>query len=117
MIRHYREGYTEGNPSWADAKSVLTRAKQRLESEDIEMVVSVYPVLFRLNGAYPFGEIHSKISEFCRLNEIPFVDLLDAFSEQTDSELWVHSSDMHPNEIAHRLAAGTLAKSIARQIR
>ena len=117
MIRHYREGYREDNPSWANVKSVLTRAKQRLESEDIQMVVSVYPVLFHLNGNYPFRGIHRKIAEFCRLNEIPFVDLLDAFSGQTDSELWVHSSDQHPNDIAHRLAAGTLAKFVARQIR
>jgi hypothetical protein len=41
-------------------------------------------------------------------------DLLPALRGRTDESLWVHPVDRHPNEIAHRLAAESLAPVVRR---
>ena len=43
-----------------------------------------------------------------------FIDMYPHFQGYKASRLWVHPSDHHPNEIAHRLTAEVLAKEIHR---
>ena len=41
-----------------------------------------------------------------------YVDLLPALRGQKTAALWAHPADWHPNELAHRLAAETLAPRV-----
>jgi hypothetical protein len=41
------------------------------------------------------------------------LDLLPAFHGRSATELWVHPTDQHPNEVAHRIAAKKLAEFLA----
>ncbi len=74
--------------------------------------VVVFPVLQDLDGAYPFEDIHKKIAAFCRDAGIEHVDLLDTYTGRDAASLWVHPTDQHPNEKAHRLAAERIAQHL-----
>ena len=56
-------------------------------------------------GVLPNRRSDDRIHDFCRENNVFLLDLLPAFSEQKAESLWVHFTDFHPNEIAHRIAA------------
>lgn len=76
------------------------------------LVVVVWPVLWGLDGAYPFADLHSFISKSCDQSGIDCVDLLDTFRGKPAASLWVHPTDQHPNEIAHRMAAEAIAEHL-----
>ena len=110
MIRHYQDGYLEGSPGWESVKTALRKGKTLSEKQNFQLVVAVYPVLFKLDDTYPFKHIHKIIEDYCASLQIPFIDLLNGFIGQQDSKLWVHKTDQHPNEVANRIAAGELSK-------
>jgi len=97
------------SPRWSDCKTIL-QGMERISREDgFRFVVVVFPVFWRLDGGYPFGEIHARIAVFCGEADIEFVDLLETYRNRSAESLWVHPTDRHPNEIAHRLAAERIA--------
>jgi hypothetical protein len=56
-----------------------------------------------------------RISDFCKKNDIYFIDLLDEFRESTqknDKILFMSRGDMHFNKEGHRLAGTILAKEV-----
>lgn len=110
MIRHYQDGYLEGSPGWESVKTALRKGKTISQKQNFQLVIAVYPVLFQLNDRYPFRHIHKTIEDYCASLKIPFVDLFDGFVGKQDSQLWVHKTDQHPNEIAQRIAAGQLSE-------
>ena len=74
-------------------------------------LVASWPLLVDLD-AYPFTAADETIARFCEGAGIPRLDLRAALQGQTAESLWVHPVDHHPNEIAHRLAAGALAPRV-----
>ena len=67
------------------------------------------PLFVGLEQGYPFAPVHEAIHRFCLVAGIQHYDLLADFRGRRSAELWVHPVDHHPNEIAHRLAAESLA--------
>ena len=59
---------------------------------------------------YPFAAIHERIAGICRDKNVPLLDLLPAYRCYRAEDLWVHPTDHHPNEIAHRIAAEELLR-------
>lgn len=115
MVRHYQEGFLDSSPGYQAVKSSLREGRLLSEKHGFSLVVALYPVLFRLDDGYPFRNIHRQIGDFCREEKIAFVDLFPAFEGKRDKEMWVHPTDQHPNETAHRLADRELADYILRE--
>ncbi len=115
MIRHYQDGFIEGSKGWEMVKAALRKGKSLSEKHDLQFIVAVYPVLVQLNEKYPFRNIHKTIEDYCVSLKIPFVDLLNGFLGKKGSELWVHPTDQHPNEIAHRIAGAELSEFIVKE--
>ena len=115
MVRHYRRGFEPDSPGWLTVQKELRSAKSLCDSNGCDLMVAVYPVLFGLDGSYPFRAAHAAIAEFCRREAISFADLLPALEGREPKRLWVHPLDQHPNEIAHSLAAARLAAEMRRQ--
>jgi hypothetical protein len=65
-----------------------------------------------LEGGYPFEEIHRKLDDFLRQSGILHVDLLPVLKGRRSESLWVYPVDMHPNEVAHGLAAEAIAPPV-----
>ncbi|MFQ5500803.1 MAG: SGNH/GDSL hydrolase family protein [Phycisphaerae bacterium] len=97
---------------WEDCKEAL-RGMKRISREDgFRFVVVVFPILWELDGAYPFEDLHTLIADACREYGIEHIDLLDTCRGRRAESLWVHPTDQHPNEIAHRLAAERITRHL-----
>jgi hypothetical protein len=112
MVQHYQESFSENSEAWKQIQLSLRRIRDLSEQQDFQLVISVYPVLYSLDKNYPFANVHRRIGEYVQNLGVEFVDLLGAFSEQKDADLWVHRVDQHPNEVAHALAGQFLASSL-----
>jgi len=107
FLRTTRESFD--SPRWSDCKTVLQGMEKVSREDGFRFVVVVFPVFWHLDGGYPFEEIHAKITTFCDEASIDCVDLLETYRNLPAESLWVHPTDRHPNEIAHRLAAKRIA--------
>ncbi|MCX5667258.1 MAG: hypothetical protein NTY34_02975 [Candidatus Omnitrophica bacterium] len=106
-IKAYLKSFRGRN---AENKFNLLREFHRdIKDRDGKFVIVLFPLLYDF-ASYPFREIHEKISVFCKGEGILLVDLFPAFSKYRAEELWVNPTDHHPNETAHKIAAGEIYK-------
>ncbi|MBX3394738.1 MAG: SGNH/GDSL hydrolase family protein [Phycisphaerae bacterium] len=98
------------SPRWSLCKRALTDLRDLTARDGCRLIVAIWPVLWELDGRYPFKDIHGLISAFCAEQGIACVDLLETFTGLDASSLWVHPMDHHPNATAHDRAARLLLK-------
>ena len=77
-----------------------------------EYLTVVFPFMYELTDRYPFAPVHRMIHDYCAQAGIPVFDLFDTFKGRRYTDLWVHPTDQHPNEIGHRIAAEAMASYI-----
>jgi hypothetical protein len=108
-LRWYREMYAEPNrDGWERTQQYLRDMNQRTRAAGGRFLVATWPLLVGLDR-YPFAEVHETIARFCLGAGIAQQDLLPVLRQRPTESLWVHPVDMHPNEVAHGLAAESLA--------
>jgi hypothetical protein len=108
----YREMWSDANPGWSRTQDYLLEMDRRLRSRGARLLVAPWPLLVGLEGGYPFEGVHETIRRFCLVGGIAHHDLLPALRGRRSADLWVHPVDRHPNEVAQRLAAESLAPEI-----
>jgi lysophospholipase L1-like esterase len=110
--RWYREMYGAANrEGWERTQADLKAFDRRMRERGGRFVVATWPLLVDLE-ADPFADVHQVIATFCDTAGILHHDLRPALRARASPELWVHPVDMHPNEVAHRLAAESLASVV-----
>ncbi|MCG6922888.1 MAG: SGNH/GDSL hydrolase family protein [Acidobacteria bacterium] len=113
--RWYLDMWGEGNPQgWARTQELIREMERLSNRRGARFLVAIWPLFVGLEGPYPFAPAHQTIGRFCVGAGIPVHDLLPVFLGRRSSELWVHPVDRHPNEIAHRMAAESLAPVVLR---
>ena len=111
--RWYVEMYAEANRAgWERTRRFLGIMNRTMQRRGGALLVAQWPLLVGLQGRYPFAEPAATIARACDDAGIPRVDLLAALRGRPDASLWVSATDRHPNELAHRLAAETLAPAV-----
>jgi lysophospholipase L1-like esterase len=110
--RWYVEMWSEANPGWPRTQEYVRRMDARLRERGSRLLVVVWPLLVGLDSGYPFASAHQAVARFCRESGIAHHDLLPALRSRSSSQLWVHEVDRHPNEIAQRLAAESVAPAV-----
>jgi len=119
LARRYVEDLVEESQQqsekWRRSFADLNRGREIAAAGGARFAVAIFPFLYDLDETYPFRALHQKLVEYCRWNNIPVLDLFDAFQGHEYADLWVHPSDQHPNEEGHRIAADALADFIARE--
>jgi hypothetical protein len=104
--RWYRDLYGEPNrEGWELTKAHILDMQRRMRERGGTFLVLLWPLLVGLEGGYPFEEVHRTIDDFLLKSGIPQRDLLPVLRGRRSESLWVYPVDMHPNEIAHGLAA------------
>jgi lysophospholipase L1-like esterase len=102
---------------WEECKELLDAMEQLSRKQNFRFVVVLFPILWQLDGDYPFEDLHALVAGACRDAGCEFIDLLDAYRGRPAQSLWVHPTDQHPNDIAHRLAAEHIAQYLTAQPR
>tara|TARA_B100000029_G_scaffold45825_2_gene42236 strand:+ start:674 stop:1858 length:1185 start_codon:yes stop_codon:yes gene_type:complete len=112
-LEYYRELNASYSPSFGRCLDDL----RSLQQMDPPLVVAIFPLLHDL-ASHPFRPVHLEVAAAC--DECDVIDLwepLAARAGHNTTDLWVHPTDMHPNEIAHAVAAVEIAKRLAVQLR
>ena len=113
--RWYREMYAAPNQAgWQRTQERLREMDRRVRASGARMLVASWPLLVGLNGHYPFEDTARVVERFLDTAGIARHDLLPALRGRRDEALWVHPVDRHPNEIANRMAAESLAPVVRR---
>jgi len=108
----YQALYSDDNrEGWMQTRACLQRMQAACRERGIAFGVALWPLLVGLEegAAYPFASSHAQIRKGVERASIPFLDLLPALKGRDSASLWVHSSDLHPNERAQALVAPVLA--------
>lgn len=103
--------FSSDSEKWRQCREALADISRQCEEHQVPLLVVVFPFFYHLNSDYPFQPIHDGVTEFCKESQIPCLDLRKAFRDYSGPELWVHPTDQHPNETAHRIAAEAIVKN------
>jgi len=108
--RWYRDLYGAANrEGWQRTQELLREMNRRMGERGGRLLIALWPLFVDLERAYPFEDLEATITHFCLTAGIRIHPLRPAFDGHTSESLWVHPVDHHPNEVAHRLAAESLA--------
>jgi hypothetical protein len=113
-ISGYRSMYADGASGWIAARQALLRMGALTRQRGVRLVVAVFPLFGNpLDDGYPFAEIHDKVAQAAEASGAKVVDLLPVYRGLRWDLLVVDGvDDEHPNEIAHRIAAGALLRAL-----
>jgi len=114
-IRAYRSQYAADYRGWIAGKAALGRMAGLCRERRTPLVVMVFPLFGNpLGDRYPFTAVHATIVQAIAATDWARpLDLLPAFRDLEWHYLVVDgANDEHPNEIAHRIAAQTLASAL-----
>jgi hypothetical protein len=113
-VAGYRSMYEENASGWIAGRAALTRMGQLCRGRGVPFVVAVFPLFGNpLDDGYPFAEVHRKVAAAAAAAGAKVVDLLPVYRGlRWDLLVANGAEDEHPNEIAHRLAAGALLRGL-----
>ncbi|HUG52757.1 MAG TPA: SGNH/GDSL hydrolase family protein [Vicinamibacteria bacterium] len=113
-IRGYRSMYAEDAPGWVAARQALKRMGALTRERGVPFVVVIFPLFGNpLDERYPFAEVHATVAQAAAVAGARVVDLLPAYRGLRWDILVVDgANDEHPNEIAHRIAAGAILHAL-----
>ncbi|MFH1888957.1 MAG: hypothetical protein ABH806_02570 [Candidatus Omnitrophota bacterium] len=100
--------YSDRYIGWLKNKEAFSELEALSKEKSIPIVYVIYPKFEKLKSGYPYGFYHERVEE--ALKREPYVfDLLPVFKRNNAEDLWVNSSDSHPN----RDANGRIVESIS----
>jgi hypothetical protein len=113
-ISGYRSMYDEKAPGWIAGQAALQKMGRLCREHGVPWVVAIFPLFGNpLDDRYPFAEVHQKVSHAASAAGAKVVDLLAVYQGRRWDLLVVDGvNDEHPNEIAHRIAAGALLREL-----
>lgn len=115
----HRYRFDEGRQlDWPACQGALGRAAELARERGFSLGLVIFPELYKLNADYPFASVHRLVGQTCERLGIPVLDLLDAYRDcgMSESDLWVHPSDHHPNEVGHRIAAEAIEPFVRQRL-
>ena len=103
---------SSGAAGWKVNETAIGQLIDYCQSHKIDLLIASYPELHQIPG-YPLQFVTTKIGGVAAAHSVPFVDLLPAVADVTDSKsLWVTDTDAHPNGIAAGRFATLLEKTL-----
>ena len=113
-VSGYKSMYADTAPGWVAGRKALKTMGALCRERGVPFVVAIFPLFGNpMDDRYPFAEIHAKVSEAATEAGAKVVDLLPAYRGLRWELLVVDGvDDEHPNEIAHRIAAGVILHAL-----
>lgn len=101
---------------WDQQRRRFKELKTLVESHGAKLKVVTFPFLHALAEDYPYAHAHERLATAWRELDVPHLDLLPLFQHRDPRDVTVNPHDAHPNELAHRLAAGAISAWLTPQI-
>jgi hypothetical protein len=113
-VAYHRRLYDDADPGWQQARRSLTTLGALCRERGLPWIVAIFPLFGNaLDERYPFADVHAKVAQAAAQAGARVVDLLPAYRGLRPELLVVNGAlDEHPNEIAHRIAAGVLLRAL-----
>ena len=113
-VSGYKSMYADTAPGWVAGRKALKTMGALCRERGVPFVVAIFPLFGNpMDDRYPFAVIHAKVSEAATEAGAKVVDLLPAYRGLRWELLVVDGvDDEHPNEIAHRIAAGVILHAL-----
>lgn len=113
-VAGFRSMYADDAPGWIAARQALKFMGAWCRQRGVPFVVAIFPLFGNpLDESYPFAEVHARIAHAAAEAGARVVDLLPAYRGLRWDVLVVNGADdEHPNEIAHRIAAGVILRAL-----
>lgn len=105
----YRALYEPGAEGWRNARRALHEMGEVCAAAQTPLVVMIFPILHALDESHPFLDLYAKVAASAEASGAHVLDLFPRMKGRSARSLWVHPTDQHPNELAHRIAAEQLA--------
>ena len=111
-VAGYRSMYADDAPGWMATRQGLKSMGEWCRQRGVPFVVAIFPLFGNpLDDSYPFAEAHAKVAHAAAEAGARVVDLLPAYRGLRWDVLVVNGAeDEHPNEVAHRIAAGVILR-------
>jgi hypothetical protein len=113
-VEDFRSMYLTSYPGWVAGQKALRAMGGACRERGVPFVVLIFPLFGSpLDDSYPFADIHAAVANVAAEAGAKVIDLLPFYRGLRSDLLVVNgTSDEHPNEIAHRIAAQTLRKGL-----
>ncbi len=94
---------------WEKQQARLKEIHNAVAAAGGKLVVVTFPFLHALGDDYSYREIHKQLDDFWNDQNIPHLDLLEVFADESPSQVTLSSRDVHPNVKAHTMAAEAIS--------
>ncbi len=101
---------------WEHLANKLRQLHEDCRSQSASFRMVLFPFLHDLGPGYPFKSAHAKLVRFCKAEGIPVLDMEPVLEPHAVEGLKVNPYDAHPNELAHKLAADAIEKSLLNDV-
>ncbi len=99
--------YQDPPPDYSRSVAALRQLAQTSTSHGARLAV----IIFRIGREPVWERLVSEVTAGFESTQVPVLDLgPQLLAGHDETELWVHPSDAHPNEVAHQLAAEAIAR-------
>lgn len=96
--------------SWAGVVADLNELGALANEHDFKAILLIFPLLYDTSVAYPWIDIHRRVTEAAKKAGITVVDLLDSYEKEGIAHL--RADPIHPNRRGHEIAAERLYKAL-----
>lgn len=93
---------------WQQMQVKLDELRRICAENQIDLRIAIFPYVETVGPQYSFRDAHRQIMEYCRERNIPAVDLEAALAARAAEGLVANRFDIHPNALAHQLAAESM---------
>lgn len=106
-MEFYKKVYTYelNQEGWDDFFEHVNRMKFWAEERKAKFIFLAFPLFYWPNDQFFMQKEFDSFISRLKDNHIEVIDLREIYFSYKDSELWVHPTDQHPNDLAHKLAA------------
>lgn len=113
-LRNYHtflQGLYAGD-EWNRMRDKLDELRQLCADNGIDLRIAVFPYVETTGPRYSFRDAHRQITEYCLDRRIPAMDLEPELATHAREGLVANRFDIHPNSLAHRLAAEAMLRDL-----
>ncbi len=99
--------------AWRPSEEALVAIAREVREKGCRFVLVILPMIWQINGDYPFVDAHRHIRETAAEHGIEVIDMLPFLRGYTDAQLMLHPHDRHPNATYARVVAENLSLKLS----